>query len=340
MVYTPQQALSTLQQKQYAPVYFLQGTEPYYIDLVSSCIEENVLSDAEKSFNLTIVYGKEQSMSELLAHARQFPMGSDYLVIIVKEAQELQDFKREEGRKQLENYLKDPQPTTLLVFAHKYKTLDARTSLSKALAQHAVIVQAKKMYDNQIPAWIAAYVREKGLTITEKATLMLQELAGNDLAKLANELNKIRLNLKEATEIDDAMLQEHVGLSRSFNVFELQKALGKKDALAAHKIVQYFGANPKDNPAIPVVALLFSFFSKLLLLHHAKDKSESALAKALQISPYFVGEYIVAAKYYPLARVVGNIGHLHQADLQLKGVDYPATPEGQILKELICKLMR
>ena len=339
MVYTPQQVLTALKQKQYAPVYFLQGEEPYYIDLLTNYIEENVLSASEKDFNLTVVYGKEQTMSEILTHARRFPMGSEHQVVIVKEAQELQDLNREEGRKHLEAYVKFSQPATLLVWAYKYKTLDAKRSLGKVLAQQAVLVYAKKVHDHQVAAWITAYVRERGLSITEKATLMLQECIGSDLARLANELNKIQLNLEQDTEIDDAMVQAYVGISRTFNAFELQKALAQKDVMKAHQIVLHFEANPRKNPATPLVALLFSFFSKLLLLHDAKDKSASTLEKVLQVSPYFIRDYLLAAQCYPLAKVIENIQHLHQADLQLKGVDYPATSEGKILKELVCKLV-
>ncbi|MEL6606671.1 MAG: DNA polymerase III subunit delta [Bacteroidota bacterium] len=339
MPHTPQQVLTQLQKKQYASVYFLQGEEPYYIDLITNYVEANVLSDAEKGFNLTVVYGKEGTIPTILSHARRFPMGSEYQVVLVKEAQELQDLKKEAGRKLLESYIQSPQPATLLVFAHKYKTLDARRSLSKTLAKQAVLVNSKKLYDNQLGAWITTYARDKGLSITEKATWMLQEYIGNDLERLANELSKICLNIEQSTGIDDVMVQTYVGISRNFNAFELQKALAKKDVPKAQQIVAHFAANPKNNPAIPLVALLFSFFSKLLRLHHAQDKSDAALAKALQVSPYFVQEYITAAKHYPLPKVIENIHHLHQADLQLKGVDYPATPEGQILKELIFKLM-
>jgi DNA polymerase III subunit delta len=339
MVYTPQQVLTALKQKQYAPVYFLQGEEPYYIDLLTRYMEENILGASEKDFNLTVVYGKEQTMSEILTHARRFPMGSERQVVIVKEAQELQDLNREEGKKHLEAYVKFSQPATLLVWAYKYKTLDARRSLGKVLAQQAVLVYSKKVYDHQVAAWITTYVHERGLSITEKATLMLQEFIGNDLARLANELNKIQLNLEQDTEIDDAMVQAYVGISRTFNAFELQKALAQKDVMKAHQIVLHFEANPRKNPAIPLVALLFSFFSKLLLLHDAKDKSAPTLEKVLQVSPYFIRDYLLAAQRYPLSKVIENIQHLHQADLQLKGVDYPATTEGKILKELVCKLV-
>jgi DNA polymerase III subunit delta len=339
MVHTPQQVLTALKQKKYTPVYFFQGEEPYYIDLLTSYIEENVLGASEKDFNLTVLYGKDQPMSEILTHARRFPMGSEWQVVIVKEAQEMQDLKREEARKHLEAYVQSPQPATLLVWAYKYKTLDERSSLGKVMARQATLVHAKKVYANQVGAWITAYVREKKLSITEKATLMLQEFIGNDLTRLSKELTKIHLNLEQATEIDDAMVQAYVGISRTFNAFELQKSLAQKDATKAHQIVRYFAANSKNNPAIPLVALLFSFFSKLLLLHHAKGKSAPALAQVLRVSPYFVQDYLLAAQSYPLSKVIENIQHLYQADLQLKGVDYPVTPEEQVLQELVFKMM-
>lgn len=336
---TPQQVLVELKRRQYASVYFLHGEEPYYIDLITRYVADNVLSTAEKDFNLTIVYGKDQAMSQVLTYARRYPVAAERQVVIVKEAQELLDLRREAGQKLLTNYVKAPQPATLLVFAHKHKTLDARTTLSKILAQHAVLVHAKKLYDNQLPAWIADYVRAKGLTITEKASLMLQELVGNDLTRLASELDKVQLSLQAGSEVNDAVIQEYVGVSKQFNAFELQKALATQDVFKANQIVLHLAANPKNNPAIPLVALLFNFFSKVLLVHHAKDKSGQALAKALRINPYFIQEYLLAAQCYPLPKVIENIHCLHQADLQLKGIDYPTIEEGQILKELIFKLM-
>lgn len=335
----PQQVFTELKRQQYAPVYFLQGEEPYYIDLITRYIEDNVLSTAEKGFNLTIVYGKDQTMGQVLTHARRYPVAAERQVVIVREAQELPDLLREEGQKLLTSYVKAPHPATLLVFAHKHKTLDARTALSKVLAQHAVLVHAKKVYDSQLPAWITDYVRAKGLTITEKASLMLQELVGNDLTRLARELDKVQLNLQEGGEINDAIIQEYVGVSKQFNAFELQKALATHDVFKANQILLHLAANPKNNPAILLVALLFSFFSKVLLVHHAQDKSRQALAQALQVNPYFIQEYLLAAQHYPLPKVIENMHYLYQADLQLKGIDYPAIEEGQILKELVFKLM-
>ena len=339
MPHTPQQVLAQLQQKQYSPVYLLQGEEPYYIDLITQYLETHVLSAAERSFNLTVVYGKDQPMEQILTQARRFPMGSTHQVVIVKEAQELPDLQKQAGRQLLERYVKAPQPTTLLVFAHKYKTLDARQSLTKTLAQHAVVVTTKKLYDHQLPDWIRAYVQEKKLNITEKALQMLQECVGNDLARQANELDKLRLNLAAGATIDEDVVQTYVGISKTYNAFELQRALARKDAYKAQQIAMHLAADPRSNPVIPLVALLFTFFSKLLLVHHAgAAASETDLAGLLRVRPYFIGEYVSAAKKYPLPQVIANIHYLHEADLQLKGVDCPATPEGEILKALIFRL--
>ncbi|MEM7382946.1 MAG: DNA polymerase III subunit delta [Bacteroidota bacterium] len=339
MSFTPRQVINALKEQKYAPVYFLQGEEPYYIDFITNYLEEKILSTAEKSFNLTVVYGKDHTMVQVLTHARRYPVAAARQVVIVKEAQELQDLRKEEGQKLLASYVQAPQPATLLAFACKHKPLDARTTLSKILAQYGVVMHARRVHDNQLPAWIMSYVQAQGLAITQKASLMLQELVGNDLTRLASELDKVRLNLQRGHEIDDAAVQAYVGISKQFNVFELQKALAHQDMYKANQIVLYFAANPKNTPAISLVNLLFIFFSKVLLVHHAKDKSPQSLASTLQVNPYFVQEYLLAAQHFPLPKAMENIHHLHQADLQLKGIDYPTLAEGAILKELIFKLM-
>jgi DNA polymerase-3 subunit delta len=339
MPITPQQAFQALQQRQYAPVYFLHGEETYYMDLLNRYLAKNVLTEAEKDFNLTIVYGKDQDMAQVMNYAKRYPVAAERQVVIVKEAQELQDLQSEKGQKLLFGYLQAPNPATILVFSYAHKSLDARTTLSKRLDQVAVVIHTPKLYDNQIPVWINNYVGNKGLKITEKACLMLQEMVGNDLTRLAKELDKVQINLQQSSVIDDTIIQTYVGISKHFNVFELQKALAIKDIYKANQIVFYLASNPKNNSAIPIVALLFSFFTKLLLLHHSQDKNKESLSKLLQINPYFVSEYTTAAQHYALSQVIANIEHLHQADLQLKGINYAAIPEGEILKELVFKLM-
>ncbi|HEY8400971.1 MAG TPA: DNA polymerase III subunit delta [Cytophagaceae bacterium] len=339
MAATPDSVLKELKNKKYAPVYFLQGDEPYYIDLISDYIEKNCLQEFEKSFNQTVLYGKDVNMNTIMQNAKKFPMMAERQVVIVKEAQEVSDLGKESGDKQLEAYVKNPLGSTVLVFCHKYKTLDARKSLSKTLDKFAVVVNSKKLYDNQLPDWVSAYFSEKGFKITPKAALMLAENIGNNLDRLANESDKLLINLKEKVEVDEALIEKYVGISKEFNVFELQKALVKKDVYKANLIINYFEANPKNNPIIPIIVVLFNFFSKLLLVHTSEDKSESGLSKLLQVNPFFVKDYIFGAKAYPLNKTMNIIHYLREADLRAKGVDSGSMGEGQILKELIFKIL-
>lgn len=339
MAVSAESILSDLKKNKYAPVYFLQGEEPYFIDLISDFIESNALNESEKGFNQVVMYGKDAEINKILTNARRYPMMADRQVVIVKEAQEIPDINKEEGIALLESYLKNPLPSTILVFAHKYKTLDGRKSLAKTVKEKAVLLTTKKIYDSAIPDWISSYVKNKGFDIDIKATQMLTDFIGNNLSSLANEINKILINFKEKTTIDAAMVQKFVGISKEYNVFELQRALGTRDLVKANQIVNYFEANPKNNPIIPVIALMFSFYSKLLMVHHSKDKSDKGIAAALKLNPYFVKEYLLAARNYPIHKVIDNIHHVKRADLQSKGIDSPSMGEGQILRELVYKLM-
>lgn len=339
MAISPENILAELKQKRFAPIYFLQGEEPYYIDLISDYIEEHALQEAEKGFNQVVMYGKDAEVNKIITNARRYPMMAERQVVIVKEAQEIPDLNKEEGQKLLESYVKNPSPSTILVFAHKYKTLDGRKSLGKTMKDGAVLLTTKKIYENQVSDWINNYVKSRGYTIELKASQMLTDFIGNNLSSLVSEINKILINFKAKTAIDAAMVQKFVGISKEYNGFELQRALGVRDVMKSNQIANYFEANPKSNPVIPVIALLFSFYSKLLIIHHAKDKSEKNLASLLQVNPYFIKEYIMAVRNYSLGKVIDNIHHLKVADLQLKGVESAGATEGQILKELIYKLL-
>jgi len=339
ITYSPELILADLKQHKFAPIYFLQGEEPYYIDLISDYIEKNALQETEKGFNQVVMYGKDSEMNKIITNARRYPMMAERQVVIVKEAQEIPDLNKEKGQQLLESYVKNPLPSTILVFAHKYKTLDGRKSLGKVVKDGAVLLTTKKLYENQVPDWINNYIKSRGFSIEMKATQMLTDYIGNNLSRLSNEIEKILINFKEKTTIDAAMVQKFVGISKEYNAFELQRALGVKDILKANQIAAYFEANPKSNPIIPVIALLFSYFSKLLLIHHAKDKSDKNLASVLQVNPYFLKEYLLAARNYSLPKVVDNIHHLKIADLHIKGIDNVGATHGQILKELIYKLL-
>lgn len=338
MAYSPESILADIKQNKFAPIYFLQGEEPYYIDQITEAIEKSALQESEKGFNQVVMYGKDTDVSKIVTNARRYPMMADRQVVIVKEAQEITDLNKEEGQRLLESYVKNPLPSTILVFAHKYKTLDGRKSLSKAFSAGAVMITTKKVYDNKTPEWINKYVKDSGYAIDMKATQMLADFIGNNLSRLSNEIDKIIINLKEKTTIDAGIVQQFVGISKEYNTFELQKALAIKDVVKANRIVNYFEANPKSNPIVLIIGMLYAYYAKLLQVHHAKDKSEKSLASLLQLHPFLVKEYVMAARNYPAHKVMENIHHLRVADLQSKGVN-ANIEQGQILRELVFKLM-
>jgi DNA polymerase-3 subunit delta len=334
-----QQILKHLNAGQYAPIYFLQGEEAYYIDLISGIIERNALDEAAKGFNQIILYGKDVRISDVMNNAKRFPMMSDRQVVIVKEAQNILDFGKEQGEKLLKAYLENPLPSTVLVFCYKHKKLDKRKVISKALEKHAVMLTSNKLYDNQVPDWIRNFFAHKQFKITDKGVFMLAEFIGNNLERLSHEIEKMLINFKDKVEIDDHIIQKYIGISKEYNVFELQKAVALQEIVKANKIINYFETNPKNNPVIPIISILYAFFSKLMVLHGTSDKSDNNLASVLKVNRFFVRDYMVAAKNYPVQKVVGVIHDLRHADLQSKGVNAANLPDGQILKELIFKIM-
>jgi len=336
---TAEEILLKLKNKQYAPIYFLQGEEPYYIDLIANYIEEKVLSESDKGFNQVVLYGKDADVATILLQAKRYPMMAERQVVIVKEAQTVVDIDKEAGIKQLETYFQNPLPSTILVFCYKHKVLDGRKAFAKTVNKHAVLLTTKKLYDNQVPAWVNSYIQSKGLQINPKATLLLSEYIGSDIARLANEIDKLALNLQAGQTISDQMVQQQVGISKDYNIFELQTALISQDILKANRIVNYFEANPKNNPLIPNITLLFSFFTKLLCLHASSDKSESAIGKSLGNRSFLVKEYVQAMRIYNYARTVQIIGFIRLADLQSKGIEGGNLAEGEILRELVFKIL-
>lgn len=334
MMQSAQTVLHNLQKSMYAPIYFLQGEEAYYIDAITQYIEEKLLTPAEKPFNLTIVYGKECNMAMLLTQARRFPMAAALQVVIVKEAQEMAELKNTAGQQLLLHYLQHPQPTTLLVFAHKYKTIDGRTTFGKALSKQNVLVIAKKLYDQQLPAFIKSFVQNLELSITEKAVCLVEAYIGNDLTRIASELHKLRINLMPGSTITDNMVEAYIGLHKPFNLFELQKAIMQKDYPKSYQIISV----SREHAALPMVTILYNLFSKLLVLHQTKETVPTKIAQQIDINPYFIQGYLHAVQAYTLHQTMKNITYLHQADLQLKGIDSNISDD-QIMKELIFKLM-
>ncbi|GAA4297687.1 DNA polymerase III subunit delta [Nibribacter koreensis] len=343
MALTADDILKQLKNREFAPVYFLQGEEPYYIDLISDYIEQHALNEMEKGFNQVVMYGKDTDISNVLLQAKRFPMMSDRQVVIVKEAQNLQnleaDPEKDPAAKQLDAYLANPLPSTILVFCHKHKVLDGRKRLSKVLSKQAVLLTTKKLYDNQVPGWITSYLKSKNLQATPQAVMMLAEYIGADLSRLTNEIEKLTINLKPGQTIDDGVVQENIGISKEFNIFELQTAIIKQDVLKANRILNYFASNPKDNPLIPNLVLLFSFFSKLLTLHMLPQVNEQTVAKSLGNRGFLAKEYMLALRNYPYRRVLQIISFLRKADLQSKGVEGGSLPDDAILKELVFKII-
>jgi len=328
------QILKDLKNKVYHPVYFLTGEETYYIDLISDYIENNVLDEAEKDFNQTVLYGKESDMATIISEAKRYPMMANHNVVIIKEAQHL---SREIDK--LESYLENPTPTTLLVFCFKYKKIDGRKAIGKLLKKKSVFLETKKLYDNQVPEWITTYLKAQRYSITPQAALLIAEFLGADLGKVVNELEKLIINVPEGNEITPDTVEKNIGISKDFNNFELNKALGTKDVLKANKIIYHFSKNEKDHPLVVTVGLMYSFFTNILKFHYSKDKSRNNIASVLRISPFFVGEYEVAARNYPIRKAVKIIEYLRDYDLKSKGVNNASTPNSELLKELVFKIL-
>ena len=336
---TENEILASLRKKEYAPIYFLQGEEPFYIDQISNFIEENAISEADRGFNQTIMYGKDSTMAQVLGNAKRFPMMAEKQVVIVKEAQYLQDFKNEDGRDMLEAYCKSPVPSTILVFCHKYASLNGSTKLAKVLKKDSVLLSTKALRDYQLPGWVKSYMDSNGIKATDKAIQLLADHIGTNLERLTNEINKLLINVDKSTVIDDGHIDKYVGINKDYNVFELQKAIVLKDVVKANKIVKYFGANPKEHHPIPIIALLYGFFTRVLKAHTATDKSQKGLTAYLKVSPFAVKDYVSAARNYSVGKVLQNIGFLHSADLVVKGVESSQIKEGEILKQLVFELL-
>lgn len=326
--------LRDLKNKVYHPVYFLTGEEPYYIDAICDYIEDKVLDESEKDFNQTVLYGKETDITTVISEAKRYPMMANNNVVIVKEAQHLsRDIEK------LESYLDNPTTTTILVFSYKYKKIDGRKSIGKKLKKKAVFLETKKLYDNQVPDWINKYLKERNYSITPQASLMITEFVGTELGKIVNELNKLIINVPAGNTIDPKTVEENIGISKDFNNFELNKALGTKDILKANQIIMHFAKNEKEHPLVVTISMLYNFFTSVLKVHYAKDQSQNNLASVLSVHPFFVQDYKIAARNYSIKKAVKIIEYLRAYDLKSKGVNNASTPQGELLKELVFKIL-
>ncbi len=336
--------ISELKKKTYRPIYFLMGEEPYFIDMISDYIENNVLDESEKEFNQTVLYGRDVSASEIIGAAKRFPMMSEHQVVIIKEAQDIKDLvkkdkedKKDKVKTPFEAYLENPLPSTILVFCYKYKTIDKRTALAKLIQKKAAMFESKKLYDNQVADWINNYLKTKDYTINQRAAGLLSEYLGTSLSKVTNELDKLIINLPAKSEITTEHIQTNIGISKDYNVFELQTAIGKKEVLKANRIINYFNANPKENPMVMTVASLYGYFCKILIYHFLSDKKTAA--SAMGVNPFFVKDYELGAKNYSAGKLKSIFSYLREYDMKSKGVDRGSATEGELLKELVFKIM-
>lgn len=328
--------LSDLDQRQFSPIYFLVGEkEPFFVDLIANKIEQTVLSEDEKAFNQSILYGKDVSIEDVVGQAKQYPMMAERRVIIVREAQSLLT-----SIEKLSTYIQQPQQSTILVFCVKYKKLDGRLNVTKLLKKNSVYFESKALYDNKVPQWISETLSASGYTIAPKASEMLVEFLGNNLSLIYKELEKLRYVIPKGSKITPELIEENIGISKDFNSFELNKAIGVKDEVKAHQIVSYFSQNPKHHPLVLTIATLNSFFNKLLRYHALKDKSQYSASKALGVSPFFVKDYSFAAQKYPMKKASQAIALIREVDMKSKGVGANQIPNGDLLKELLVKLMR
>ncbi len=334
MAVTYEEIISDLKKRIFKPVYFLAGEEPYYIDLITDYIEQNVLPDAEKSFNQLILYGEETSIPSVIETARRFPMMASHQVVIVKEAQSLKKVE------DLIIYLEQPLKSTILVLNYKYKVIDKRTKFFKALETHAVYFESSRLRDYQVPAWIEKYLMTKGIKTDPRASALLTEYLGTDLHKIVNELDKLIITLPAGKPvINTQQIEKNIGISKDYNNFELQKAVGEKNILKANMIVRYFAGNPRDNPITLTIASLFSHFSKILTYHYLPDKSKNNVAAALKVNPYFVKDYEISASKYNLSKTVQVISLLRIYDMKSKGYGDLTSEPGDLLKELVYKIL-
>lgn len=322
-----------LKNKVYHPVYLLAGEEEYYIDKISDYIEENVLEEAEREFNQKVLYGLETDVIDLISEVKRYPMMANYNVVIVKEAQALKKLD------ELEKYLDEPSPTTILVLNYKHGKVDGRKNYVKKIKKKGVYFESKRLYDNQLPAWIEKYVAAKKRSITPKATQLLVAHLGTDISKVSNELDKLFIGLKEGEEIDATLIERNTGISKDYNVFELNNALGKKDVLKANEIVNHFGKNEKAYHLAVLLPMIYRFFSQLLLFHTVSKSDNRTQAATLGVNPYFLKDFQSSAQNYPVKKIARIITYLREADIQSKGVKGGGQSQHDILMELVFKII-
>jgi DNA polymerase-3 subunit delta len=325
--------LNDWKNKVYKPVYWFEGEEEYYINKLMEFAEHKILSEAEAGFNLTVFYGKDANWPDVVNACCRYPMFSDKQVVLLKEAQQMKDIDK------LENYISNPQRSTIFVVSYKEKKIDGRSKLAKLLKDKGELISTKKMYENQLPEWVSELVRSKGYTISQKGLMLLVDHIGNDLNRIDNEIEKLLVNLGEKKTISEDHIEKYVGISKEYNVFELQDAFGKRNLAKAIRIIQYFESNPKAAPIQMILPSLYNFFSKVFMAFAVSGSDEKGMAATIGVNPYFVKDYIAAIKKYNFEGVERALLLLHQYNLKSIGVNDTGTPDASLLKELAVKII-
>jgi DNA polymerase-3 subunit delta len=325
--------LSDINRRIYYPVYLFSGEEPYFIDQLSDAIENGVLSEDEKGFNLTVLYGRDADAQTIIENAKRYPMVASHHVVIVKEAQDIKTID------ELSGYAEKPVDSTILVICHKYRKYDKRKSLVKNVEKKGVFFESARIREDKMPAWISAQVAAQGYTISPKANTMMADFLGNDLGKVDNELKKLYISLPKGSQITEKIVEDNIGISKDYNIFELQNAIRERNIVKANRIIAYFASNPKENSIVKNINLLYGYFTKLLLYHSLPDKSNKEVASALGINPYFANDYHTAGRNYPFEKATRVISLLREYDLKSKGLGNGSADENELTKELIYKIL-
>ena len=317
----------------FKPIYWLEGDEPFFIDQVVHYAEHKILPESEASFNLSIFYGKDADWSSVVNACMRYPMFAEKQVVILKEAQQMRDIEK------LESYIDNPLASTIFVVSFKEKKVDGRSKLAKTLKSKGEMLTTKKMYDSQLPEWVNQMVASHQLTISPKALHFLVDPIGNDLSRLQNEVEKLAVNLAGRKNITEDDIEKYIGVSKDFNVFELQDALGKRDLAKTIRIIHYFEANPKAAPIQMILPALYNYFSKVFMLYSLPNITEQFAAAALGVNPFFVKEYIATARRYDYEGIEKVLLLLHQYNLRSIGVHDAGTSDAGLLKELAVKMI-
>jgi len=338
MTSTYYQLIKDLQKKAFVNVYLFYGEEPFYIDEISDYLTENVLNEFEKEFNLAVLYGRDSGAASVVNYCKQFPMVGEKQLLVLREAQDM-ELKKEENLNILLSYINHPQPSSILVICFKYKAPPAKLLKAVTGSDVAVALESKKKYENEMPVWISSQVKNSGYSISEKAAHMLVEYLGTNLEKINNELGKLYINLPKTKTITEREIELYIGISKDYNIFEFQKAIAKRNIVKVNQIAQHFAQNPGENPLFKIIPLVFSFFSKVLLIHSMKDESESLIVSKAKFTSYNKYDYFDAYRNYDAKKVQDIISYLRECNIRSIGIDNYSTEHSELYKELVFKIL-